>query len=121
MYSMDRKELLQLESEKLKELADIQEQLDELYQKEIRETEDYIGKYYRLNNSNCYIHVTNYNHNKKELMGYEICFSIDSLDLYETEYNINEIERYDEVSKEELKKDIREHMEQLVKRFTLEE
>lgn len=118
---MNREELLQLECEKLKELADIQKQLDELYQKEIREAEDYIGKYYRLNNSNSYIHVTGYNHNTKELMGYEIHFSVDSLDLYEAEYNIDENEKYDEISKEELEKDIREHIERLVKRFMLEE
>lgn len=118
---MSREELLQLECEKLKELADIQKQLDELYQKEFREVEDYVGKYYRINNSNSYLHVTGYNHNTKELVGYEICFMIDSLDLFEAEYEIAENDRYDEISKEELEKDIREHMERLVKRFMLNE
>lgn len=114
---MSKEELLELKYAKEKELAKIEKQLDEIFEKEFKEVEDYMGKYYRLNNSNCYFHVTGYNHDTKDLVGYEICFLVDSLDLYEAEYNIVENEKYEEISKEELENSIRIHIDMLVKQF----
>ena len=71
---MNKEELLNLKYIKQKELDDIEKQLDEIYEKEFLEAEDYIDKYYRLNNSNIYFYVKGYNSSNGELYGDEIVF-----------------------------------------------
>ena len=76
---MNKEELLNLKYIKQKELDDIEKQLDEIYEKEFLEAEDYIDKYYRLNNSNIYFYVKGYNSSNGELYG--DCISVKIEDL----------------------------------------
>lgn len=114
---MTKEELLELKCSKQKEIDEIDKQLDEIYDREFAEAENYIEKYYRLNNSNIYFHVNGYNPNKGELYGTEICFMQESLDTYHEECKSIDKEKYTEVSKEEMEKAIREHIEFLVEEF----
>lgn len=114
---MNKEELLKFKSIKQKEIDEIDKQLDEIYDKEFAEVENYIEKYYRLNNSNIYFHVNGYNPNKGELYGTEICFMQESLDTYHNECKRIDEEKYTEVSKEEMEKAIRGHIEFLVEEF----
>lgn len=114
---MNKEELLKLKNIKQKELEEIDKQLDEIYDREFAEAEDYIEKYYRLNDSNIYFHVNGYNPNKGELYGTEICFMQESLDTYHEECRSINKEKFTEVSKEDMEKAIREHIEFLVEEF----
>lgn len=114
---MTKEELLELKYSKQKEIDEIDKQLDEIYNREFAEAENYIEKYYRLNDSNIYFHVNGYNQNKGELYGTEICFMQESLDIYHEECKSVDQEKYTEISKEETEKAIRDHIEFLVEEF----
>lgn len=114
---MNKEELLKLKSIKQKEIDEIDRQLGEIYDKEFAESEEFVGKFYNLNNSNIYFHVNGYNPNKGELYGTEICFMQELLETYHEECHSIDKEKYTEVSKEEMEKAIREHIEFLVEEF----
>lgn len=114
---MNKEELLKLRTEKQEELNKIDKKLDEIYNEEFIKSKNYIGKFYNINNSNIYFHVTGFNPNKGVLFGSEIYFS--PQDLSVTEEQIQEINNnnYTEISKDNMEKYIREQIEYLVNNF----
>lgn len=114
---MTKRELLDLKYSKEQELAEIEKQLDEIYDEEFRKADDHIGKFYNVGNSNVYFHVTGYNSNRGHLYGTEIIFTPESLDTYHEECKEISKETYKEVSKEDMEKIIKEQLEYLVEEF----
>lgn len=114
---MNKEVLLNSKYEKQKEIEEIDKQLEQIYDEEFRTSENYIGKFYNLNNSNIYFHVTGYNSNRGELFGTEICFSFESLDIYHKEYKMIDKEKYTEVTKEKMKVIIKNQIDYLVEDF----
>ena len=114
---MTKEELLELKYSKEKELAEIEKQLDEIYDEEFRKADDHIGKFYNVGNSNVYFHVTGYNPNRGHLYGTEIIFTPESLDTYHEECKEISKENYKEVSKEEMGKIIKRQLEYLAEEF----
>ena len=114
---MSKEELLELKYAKEKELADIEKQLDEIYDAEFQKADNYVGKFYNVSNSNVYFHVTGYNPNRGHLYGTEIIFTPESLDTYHEECKEISKEKYKEVSKEDMEKIIKEQLEYLTEEF----
>ena len=114
---MSKEELLELKYAKQKELEEIEKQLDEIYDKEFLEADNYVGKFYNLNNSNIYFHVTGYNPNRGHLYGTEIIFTPESLDAYHEECKEIDKEKYTEISQENMKKIIKDQFDYLVEEF----
>ena len=114
---MNKEELLKLKFEKQKEIDEIDKQLEQIYDEEFRTSEDYVGKFYNLNDSNIYFHVTGYNPNRGELFGTEICFTPESLDTYHEECKMIDKEKYTEVTEEKMKEIIKNQIDYLVEEF----
>lgn len=113
---MNKEELLELKNIKQKELDEIEKQLNEVNNQEFIKVEDYMGKFYNIDNSNSYFHVRGYNPNNGELFGTEVIFLPDSLEIYQETKTIDE-GKYTEVSEEQMKKCIKKQIEQLIKKF----
>lgn len=114
---MSKEELLELKHVKQKELDEIEKQLDDIYDKEFLEADNYVGKFYNLNNSNIYFHVTGYNPNQGQLYGTEIILSPEGLDTYHEECKEINKEKYKEVSEENMKEIIKTQIDYLVEEF----
>lgn len=114
---MNKEELIKLRTEKQEELNKINEKLDEIYNEEFIKSKDHIGKFYNINNSNIYFHVTGFSPNRGVLFGSEICFTPQDLSVTDEQVQGINSNDYTEISKVDMEKYIREQIEYLVNNF----